>query len=806
MPTEINTDYRLLLPEDLEITVISDLAINTQALIKADPKDFVLTRPKNRRRSVVIDAEMVDLLRAFRQPTTIPEAVLLYSLKTQRIATEVLTEAYPILLSLRQARYLVPYDAPDAGAHLPLLSPATMIGTWVIIRCLQSFEDSDVYLAAKLGTQAAIKLIRPPASAWALRRLKRESSVLRLIEKKGFSNVPKVIEDHLDNEPPWLAISWVNGISADLAAATLRKSKNCHVDLLGMTAQIADTYSKLHKRGIIHGDIHPRNILINNDEVNIIDFGLASIEDSDGSIVTYERGGVGWAYEPEFANAVINKTIEPRVTYEAEQYSIAAVIHYLLTGKHHHIFPLERLEMFKSILENEPLSLEKCGQDRWSLTSEALLKALNKDPKKRFKSLSRLTVALKRQVKLIHSLPQAAITKSPNRGFFNPVISRNAKGLLNQLRRPPALASFQYWPKPLSSINHGAAGTAYVTYRLSRLLDDVQLLAASECWSALANASIQAPGAFVDSSVGISDQLAGTLSLYHSTTGVYMVQALIGHANGNVTQAKEAIKNFINQANMAYKTDSEPRAELVFGKAGVLIGACIMLESLKTETMSQQRDALQSLLSSSFSRSVFDLSVFEASGFQPKFADGRKNNDMWGLAHGKAGQVLAAARTAKAVQSLYGICKLFVETWLSHVHDKWSNILDSNNCLSGSWCNGASGMLLTLISVQSTFGLDLEKKIQQLANNVAHAKLHNFNLCCGATGYAYALLEMYQHSKEKEWLHHATRLSSYAAGACNFASYRSHSLFKGEIGTLLLMEDIQQPDLAVFPCLMSEQS
>jgi len=69
--------------------------------------------------------------------------------------------------------------------------------------------------------------------------------------------------------------------------------------------QILCAYSRLHERGVIHSDIHPRNILVDEeDRVKIVDYGLARHVKVNREFGEPTRGGVGFFFEPEYAAAV----------------------------------------------------------------------------------------------------------------------------------------------------------------------------------------------------------------------------------------------------------------------------------------------------------------------------------------------------------------------------------------------------------------------------------------------------------------------------------------------------------------------
>ncbi|HAW27364.1 MAG TPA: hypothetical protein DCY03_04485, partial [Planctomycetaceae bacterium] len=94
--------------------------------------------------------------------------------------------------------------------------------------------------------------------------------------------------------------------------------------------QVASGLTAVHKLGIVHRDIHPGNLLLNNRGfVQIADFGLAFEEGrSDGSELTAMRQGFGQVkyVAPEQWNSARNATTSSDI------YSLGCVWFFLITG------------------------------------------------------------------------------------------------------------------------------------------------------------------------------------------------------------------------------------------------------------------------------------------------------------------------------------------------------------------------------------------------------------------------------------------------------------------------------------------
>src|SRR5262249_44428972 len=112
----------------------------------------------------------------------------------------------------------------------------------------------------------------------------------------------------------YLAVEWCAGLDADAAARELREGDAApggrRAGRLARRRGIPGGSARLHARGIVHGDVHARNVLVGAEgEIRLIDFGLAAPVGAAGGLAALsmpsalagaERGGVGFFFEPEY--------------------------------------------------------------------------------------------------------------------------------------------------------------------------------------------------------------------------------------------------------------------------------------------------------------------------------------------------------------------------------------------------------------------------------------------------------------------------------------------------------------------------
>jgi hypothetical protein len=96
-----------------------------------------------------------------------------------------------------------------------------------------------------------------------------------LLERLPGAPVPALLDKDLDSPRPWIALSWIDGVTLGDLPTDLDRSER-----LVLVAGAARTVSALHGRGIVHGDLSANNLLaLPTGDVVAIDLGMASIGD-----------------------------------------------------------------------------------------------------------------------------------------------------------------------------------------------------------------------------------------------------------------------------------------------------------------------------------------------------------------------------------------------------------------------------------------------------------------------------------------------------------------------------------------------
>ena len=378
-----------ILPPDIVIVPVDKLAPGLRRQIQHEPGDYAISRPRMRRPSKVVGPTTAGLLQEFRQPATILDAVVHYSECASTNAMDTLQEAFEALQSLIAGDLLVPAASPLAAAVSASFAPGLHCGEFLITRLVHALEDTELYEAVSTpGVRVALKLLRPGNSVESGMMMARETAIASSLNNPCF---PTVHSSGSIDGFTFLALHWVDGVPLDTAAARLRCSGTTgRPALRRLCVRLLAAFAKLHDAGIVHGDIHPGNVLVRPDgSVCVLDFGRAGAG-SD----TAPRAGLYPFYEPEMAAALLRGELPPSATPEGEQYALAALVYSLLTGAYYRDFSLDSQTLLKQVAEEAPLPFAARDVAAWPAVEAILGRALRKNPQDRYPSVSELRSAL----------------------------------------------------------------------------------------------------------------------------------------------------------------------------------------------------------------------------------------------------------------------------------------------------------------------------------------------------------------------------------------------------------------------------
>jgi serine/threonine protein kinase len=149
-------------------------------------------------------------------------------------------------------------------------------------------------------------------------------------------------------------------------------------DVVEIIFKCAKALNYAHGRGVIHRDVKPSNIMLTVDnDVRIIDFGIAIVTDSDVSRID------GIAGSPSYMSPEQVQSAE--ITNRSDLYSLGAVMYELLTG--FRPFRANNLaKLLHQIVYATPPPIHTLRSEIPEEMEEVAAVALQKDPEKRYKN------------------------------------------------------------------------------------------------------------------------------------------------------------------------------------------------------------------------------------------------------------------------------------------------------------------------------------------------------------------------------------------------------------------------------------
>ncbi|HUG53218.1 MAG TPA: protein kinase, partial [Vicinamibacteria bacterium] len=284
-----------------------------------------------------------------------------------------------------------------------------------------------VYRARHLafGEVRAIKVVgsRLADDEEFLRRFRNEAVVARRLQHPNAVRVDDL--DMTEDGRPFIVMEYVEGenlreVIRREGALGIRRS-------VRIARQVASALGAAHALGIVHRDIKPDNVILagrgDEETAKVLDFGIAKIKEGalgDSGAVATRTGmvvGTPQYISPEQAMGRRGSELDGR----ADLYSLGVVLYEMVTGR----LPFESdtaMGLILHHLQTAPPAPEVLRPDLGipEPLSAVLLRALEKDPERRFASALQMAAAFDDVLAL--ALPDPP----PGAAFRPPVVARRA--------------------------------------------------------------------------------------------------------------------------------------------------------------------------------------------------------------------------------------------------------------------------------------------------------------------------------------------------------------------------------------------
>ena len=288
-----------------------------------------------------------------------------------------------------------------------------------------------------LNRIVAVKLMREQFTSdpQFVERFRREAQAAARISHE---NIASVYDTGCANGTYYIVMEFVEG--TDLKQHLRRDGALPVLNALEIGRQIAAALDAAHRGGLVHRDIKPHNILLNQDgKVKVTDFGIAKLA-SEGEDTGVIIGSVHYV-SPEQARG---EATAPA----SDIYSLGAVMFETLTG--HTVFEADNAMAVahKQIYDRPPL-LRTLRPEIPPAVESMVLRCLEKDPRNRYQSAAELQAVI---AQLINQLSQeATIVISPQAPSMDATMvfptQRQAPSPPDPYRQPAAISAREEEPR-----------------------------------------------------------------------------------------------------------------------------------------------------------------------------------------------------------------------------------------------------------------------------------------------------------------------------------------------------------------------
>ncbi len=245
-------------------------------------------------------------------------------------------------------------------------------------------------LDSTLGRRVALKIVNlgdldPARSQVAIERARREA---RAAAQVRHPNVVEIFDVGFFDGSAFLVMELVDG--EDLRTMLAREGRLPLARALQVLLPVLSAVADLHSAGVVHRDIKPSNILLHGRDCapKLADFGVSHLVDEPS--LTQSGALLG---TPDYMAPEVARGHAGAATDESDQFSLAVVLYECLAGRRPFVGAslYEIMHAIATVTPRPPSAHEP------SLPREidrALLRALSRDPRRRYPSVDDFARAL----------------------------------------------------------------------------------------------------------------------------------------------------------------------------------------------------------------------------------------------------------------------------------------------------------------------------------------------------------------------------------------------------------------------------
>ena len=292
----------------------------------------VLIINKHSDRQFYINQTIRTFIEKFFTPKTFDEVNKEIAFEVNADVDKVKKITQPFLRYIKYRQFIIPENyLQKQTPNKALFEANAILDEYKIENVIDINGDIDVYKALDLRMEkiVVIKLLKKPRKK-SVAELQREFSFLKILNKAKIA--PAAYTFKAEENYAYFVQEFADGLSLPQFISRTKKAKTEIV--FSVVENILKAFKEIHVNNIVHGDIHPSNIVVTpENKIKVIDFGLSiNIELDKDELVNF--GGAYFFMPPERIRITTHKKFTRKPDFYSDVFQLGIVLFTLLYNKY----------------------------------------------------------------------------------------------------------------------------------------------------------------------------------------------------------------------------------------------------------------------------------------------------------------------------------------------------------------------------------------------------------------------------------------------------------------------------------------
>ena len=275
-----------------------------------------------------------------------------------------------------QDRYLVGRVLGEGGFGITYIGCDLRLELKIAIKEYFPTDRSNRIATASLNVTSYTSTAGSQFDSGKAKFLREAQTMARLDRQPNIVSVKDYFEA---NNTAYIVMEYIDGTTFKELVAQ-RGGRLPSWELLHLIEPLFSSLTAMHELGLIHRDISPENLMLENGMVRLLDFGCArEAANGDATMTIMLRHGFAPLEQYQSASGGQGPW--------TDVYALSATIYYCITGKK----PMQAMDR---LLEDTLTPPRKLGADLTAAQERALMHGLNIHPRKRFQTAQEMHTAL----------------------------------------------------------------------------------------------------------------------------------------------------------------------------------------------------------------------------------------------------------------------------------------------------------------------------------------------------------------------------------------------------------------------------